>query len=118
MESQLSKFVSKDQKDWDHLPLLMMLALRSATQESTKSTPAILQLGRELRLPVDLLLSHPEEHTPAHQYNENLQKMLYKVHCYAREKLQLSFDSMKTYYDLRAKDTTFQVGDCVWFYNP
>ena len=67
---------------------------------------------------MDLLLSRPEEHTPAHQYNESLQKMLDKVHRYAREKLQLSADSMKTYYDLRAEDTTFQEGDCVWLYNP
>ena len=56
LESQLSKFVNRNQKDWNHLLPFMMMALRSAVQESTRSTPAKLQLGRELRLPVDLLL--------------------------------------------------------------
>ena len=100
----------------------MMMALRSATQESTKSTPAMLQLGRELCLPVDLLLSCPEEHLPVHSYmymyNEKLQKTLETVLEYAREKLQLSSESMKTYYDLRSDDTTFEQGDVVWLYNP
>ena len=95
-----------------------MMALRSATQESTKSTPAMLQLGRELHLPVDLLLSCPEEHLPVHSYNEKLQKTLETVHEYAREKLQLSSESMKTYYNLRSDDTTFEQGDIVWLYNP
>ena len=78
----------------------------------------MLQLGRELRLPVDLLLSRPEEHLPVHSYNEKLQKTLENVHEYAREKLQLSSELMKTYYDLRSDDTTFQQGDIVWLYNP
>ena len=78
----------------------------------------MLQLGRELRLPVDLLLSCPEEHLPVHSYNEKLQKTLETVHEYAREKLQLSSESMKTYYNLRSDDTTFEQGDIVWLYNP
>ena len=40
LESQLSKFVDRNQKDWDHLLPFMMMALRSAIQESTRSTPA------------------------------------------------------------------------------
>ena len=38
LEFQLSKFVSKSQSNWDHYLPFMMLALRSVTQESTKST--------------------------------------------------------------------------------
>ena len=35
---------------------------------------SLLQLGRELRLPVDLLLSRPEEHLPVHSYNESYKR--------------------------------------------
>ena len=96
----------------------MTMGLRSAVQESTRSTPAKLQLGRELRLPVDLLMGCPEEHTLVHEYNEQLQKTLEIVHQYARERLQLSSEQMKTYYNFRADDTTFEKGDAVWLYNP
>ena len=118
LESQLSKFVDRNQKDWDHLLPFMMMALRSAVQESTRSTPAKLQLGRELRLPVDLLLGRPEDHSVVYEYTEKLQETLEIVHQYARERLQYSSEQMKTYYDLRADDTTYEEGDAVWLYNP
>ena len=42
------------------------MALSSATHETTKCTPAMLQLGRELRLPTDILLGRPEEAVTIH----------------------------------------------------
>ena len=95
----------------------MMMALQSATQESTKSTPAMLQTVRELRLPVDLLVSCIEEHLPVHSYNEKLQKTLETVHEYARENMQLSSELMQTYYDQHSDYTTFHQGYIVWLYN-
>ena len=66
LEAQLSKFVDEHQHDWDHYVPFLMMALRSATHESTRCTPAMLQFGRELRLPDDLLLGRAEESTPTH----------------------------------------------------
>lgn len=74
------------------------MALCSATHETTKCTP-MLQLGRELRLPIDLM-SRPEEPLPVHAYNEKLQQRLEQVHHYARESLKLASDRMKSYYDV------------------
>ena len=118
LEAQLSKFVDDHQRDWDHYLPFLMLALRSATSEATKCSPAMLQFGRELRLPVDLLLSRPGESVPTHTYNEKLQQKLEQVHTFARESLRISSDYMKGYYDLRADGKTFQAGDAVWLYNP
>ena len=84
LEAQLSKFVDEHQRDWDHYVPFLMLALRSATHETTKCTPAMLQFGRELRLPVDLLLGRPEELMTTTGYNENLQQHLESVHRFAR----------------------------------
>lgn len=51
LEAQLSLFTEDHQRDWDwHLPVVMM-SLRSAAQH---------MMGRELRLPIDLLYGCPE----------------------------------------------------------
>ncbi|XP_030595635.1 uncharacterized protein K02A2.6-like, partial [Archocentrus centrarchus] len=51
LAQQLAIITSEHQRDWDtHLPLILM-AYRSAVQDSTQCTPALLMLGRELRTP-------------------------------------------------------------------
>lgn len=59
LATQLAILTSRQQRDWDqHLPLVLM-AYRSAVQESTKCTPAALMFGHELRTPVDLVFGSP-----------------------------------------------------------
>ena len=118
VEAQLSKFIDEHQRDWDHYVPFLMMALRSATHETTKCSPAMLQFGHELRLPVDLLLGRPEEAETITDYCENLQERLEQAHSYARENLRISTARMKNYYDLRADDITFKEGDAVWLHNP
>ncbi len=82
LEAQLSMFVQQHQQDWDqHIPSLM-LPYRSAVHDSTKSSPARLMLGRELKLPIDLLLSRPEEQHCATTYAQTLQKRLEHIHSF------------------------------------
>ena len=118
LEAQLSKFVDEHQRDWDHYIPFLMMALRSATHETTKCSPAMLQFGHELRLPVDLLLGRPEEAATTTNYCEILQERLEQAHSYARENLKISTARAKNYYDLRADDITFKEGDAVWLHNP
>ena len=118
LEAQLSKFVDEHHRDWDYYIPYLMMTLRSATHETTKCTPAMLQFGRELHLPIDLLLGRPEEAIPVHSYNEKLQQSLEQVHCFARENLQLASNKMKDYYDLHADSKVFEAGDAVWVHNP
>lgn len=40
------------------------------------------------------------------------------IHRFARERIDLASDKMKTRYDARAKEPHFKEGDRVWFYNP
>ncbi len=116
--AQLSIFVDQHQRDWDqHVPLLLM-AYRSAVHESTRCTPARLMFGRDLRLPVDLLYGRPEERENTTHYVEALQEKLDKVHDFARERIKLSSDRMKRYYDVRATGDQLNEGDLVWLYNP
>ena len=58
-------------------------------------------LGRELRLPLDLLLERPpqEEVDITTPHVDNLQQTLETVHKLARSNLKLSSDRSEMYYD-------------------
>ncbi|GBM52432.1 Retrovirus-related Pol polyprotein from transposon 412 [Araneus ventricosus] len=117
--NNLSLFVSRNQADWDtHLPLFL-LAYRSAEHEVTGLTPAEMLFGRTLRLPCDILFGRPSE-TPSSpiEYMKNLEARLESVHAFARERIKLASERMKTRYDSRATDHHFKEGDLVWMYNP
>jgi hypothetical protein len=46
LEAQLSKFVSENQKDWDHHLRLLMMAYRTSVHDTTGETPAMMMMGR------------------------------------------------------------------------
>ena len=54
-EHQKLKFVDYHHRDWDYYIPYLMMALHSTSRETTKCTPAMLQFGHELRLPIELL---------------------------------------------------------------
>ena len=60
LEAQLSKFVEDHRQDRDLLLPLLLMACRTAVYEGTGCTLASLMLGRDLRLPIDLLFRRPE----------------------------------------------------------
>ena len=61
IEGMMAIWTNEHQTDWDiHLPLLAM-AYRSAPHETTAETPNMMNLGREVTLPVDLMLEEPPE---------------------------------------------------------
>ena len=117
---QLAKFADYHQTDWDqHIPFLMM-AYRSAVHEATNCSPAKVLFGRDLRLPIDLLLGRPEEECPesVKQYTRDLCQRLERIHCFTREHLKLSSDRMKQRYDLLQEGQPLGVGDAVWLHDP
>ena len=118
LATQLSLFVDNHQKDLDqHVPLFLM-AYRSAVHDTTRCTPAKLMLGRDLRLPVDLIYGCPEEKQPATFYVKTLQERMERVHTFAQQHMKLASDRMKRYYDIDTQESKLKVGDPVWLYNP
>ena len=117
LEAQLAIFVNENQTDWDKD---ILMAYRSAVHDTTKCTPAELMFGRNIRLPVDLLFSHPEEEEEKStmEYVAHLQECIDKVHRYARANIRVASDRMKEYYDAKADCHAFSRGDWVWLYNP
>ena len=73
------------------------MAYSTAIHESTGCTPASLMLGRDLRLPIDLLYSRPDEEPSrsASAYSKNLEAWLEQVQEFARSHLKLVSDRIK-----------------------
>lgn len=119
----LTSYVGNDQKDWDeHVPLVMM-AYRSAVQESSGFTPNLLHIGHEVRLPVDVLFGKPVVEKEdglryESEYVVELEKKMDKVHSLARKHLTLASENMKTSYNTRLNFCSYKVGEAVWYYYP
>jgi hypothetical protein len=119
LEQHLQKVVSQNQRDWDeHIPLFL-LAYRSSVHNSTQLSPARLVFGRELRLPCDLEFGTPPGSPESvTEYNQKLDARMGAIHQFARERLRVTSDRMKSRYDRVVTGTTFDVGDRVWLFNP
>lgn len=121
LAKQLAILTAEHQRDWDmHLPLVL-LAYRSAVQDSTRCTPALLMLGRELRSPAEMAFGKPPDALgapPGPEYARRLQDRMESAHAFARDQLQKAGIRQKRNYDMRARGKDFTVGDLVWVYNP
>ena len=94
------------------------MAYRTSVHETTGQTPARLMLGRDLRLPIDLLIGCPElEHTKS-DFAAELQERLEAIYQFTRNSLQVQSDRMKEYYDQNLVGREIQVGDAVWMHDP
>uniref|UniRef100_A0A3B1IQA4 Gypsy retrotransposon integrase-like protein 1 n=1 Tax=Astyanax mexicanus TaxID=7994 RepID=A0A3B1IQA4_ASTMX len=122
LAAQLAMVSSKGQRDWDkHLPVVL-LACRSAVQETTGFTPALLMFGRELRTPVTLAFGAPPDggevakDTPT--FVSDLLSSLDLAHGLARSNQSAAGQKQKRAYDTRCFGDPLEAGARVWLYNP
>lgn len=119
LAQSLSMYVSKDQKDWDrHIPTVLF-AYRVSPSDVTGESPFFLLYGREPRLPIDTSLLTPQDVSAS--VVEHRKRIVQNIEDYqriARENIQRSQQAMKEYYDRKAKDPNFEVGDKVWVFTP
>nr|XP_055054004.1 uncharacterized protein LOC129439426 [Misgurnus anguillicaudatus] len=121
LATQLALCVSRDQRDWDLQLPLVLLATRSAVQETTGCTPALLMLGRELRTPSSLIMGQPPDAPaapPGLEYAHQLQDRLQSAHEYARRQALQAGVRQKRAYDHHCKGRDFCAGELVWVYGP
>ena len=120
IQQMLKHFVNENRDDWDdHLPYLTM-AYRSSVHESTGCTPNLLMLGRELPMPLDILVGQPEKqaYNCPIEYVEWLQYSMTTAYEYARLQLRKAAVRQKRCYDLTAKETEFSPGKFAWRWYP
>ena len=113
----LCRFLQGKQRRWDeYLPVLGM-DLQATVNRRIGFTPDMLQLGREVNMPADVILNFPQaEQLPLTQ-EEYLQKMLSRlqeVQHQAQQHLQQVQLTQKKYYDLKARSHRFSEGDLVY----
>ncbi|KAK6172537.1 hypothetical protein SNE40_016172 [Patella caerulea] len=103
------------QDEWDEYIPLLTSAYRSTPHTSTSLTPNQMMLGREVRLPQELifgLIDHKNNST--NDYVENLRSSIEETHEIARKNLKRSAVGQKRLHDLRINQKTYQVGDIVY----
>lgn len=90
LETQLAKFVSDHQRDWDHHLQLLTMAYRTSVHDTTGETPAMM-MERNLQLLVYLFIGRPDDEQPVHKsdYAQTLFNRLEKVHDNARQHLKM-----------------------------
>lgn len=94
--------------------------LTSSEHETTVCSLSELMLGRELRLPIDLLFFGPREETlpSPTEYPHRVQERMEQAHDLAKETLKIESDRQKSCYDFRVDRCLYCAGDVVWLYNP
>ena len=89
-----------------------MMAYRSSVHDSINTSPTKMTFGRELRLPIDILLGEPENDTERKvygaQYANDLRDKLNEVHEFARSRMKVASDAMERRYDIKANLKVFE----------
>ena len=94
-----------------------MMAYRSSQHEATGYAPSELMMGRQMILPVDLLMGSsgtPESSYP--EFTEQLQDRMAYTHELTREHLKVKTDRNKRAYDTRKAGEGHKLGGAVWLH--
>ena len=118
VQNMLRAFVNEYRDDWDEAIPFLLMAYRSTEQESTKCTPNLMMLGREIETPVDVQFL-PDPHSPAEvrcpvDYVDWLRDVLRRTHTIARQNLKKAATRQKRNYDQNAHARGFRVGQWVY----
>ena len=122
LNTMLGKIVCDSHRDWDECLPVVMAAYRASPHSSTGFSPNKLFLGRENRMPLDLLMGLPTEEVNAgrsiNQFVAEMQERTEAAYIVAREQLRVAAERRKTMYVFRVKMKDFSIGDWVWYYYP
>ena len=115
----IKAYLCGEQRNWDlHLGCLAG-AYRATPNESTKMTPNLLTIGREVRLPAELIFGsvgayQGQEVTSYGEYVDTLRSRMQDAHEIARRHLDSAAKRSKEIYDSKIAVNKYNVGDFVW----
>jgi len=114
IRAMLASYIGSRHNNWDlHLPAVS-LALRTAISDTTGYSPAMLNLGRDLKLPFDRHLEDEvNEFSSRSDFKSELIEKLISVYARARSSIEKAQKQQKHHYDKRHKRIQFQQGDLV-----
>ena len=112
---KMMAIATEQRKDWDECLPYIGMAYRATPQESTGFSPNFLMFGRELAMPVDIMIPLPEDSNEDQaQYAAKLRERLEYAYELARNTLRRTVERQKRLYNERVFGTPIQRGDIVW----
>ena len=115
----IKAYLGGEQGDWDlHLGCLAG-AYRATPHESTSLTPNLLTMGREVRLPAELIFGSSTtmdgvEITSYGDYVDMLRSRMQHAHEIARKHIGSAVKRNKQIYDSKVSLNKYEVGDLAW----
>ena len=114
----IKAYLCGEQEEWDlHLGCLAG-AYRATPNESTGMTPNLLTMGREVRLPAELVFgstnTSDEKITSYGDYVDSLRTRMQHAHEIARKHMSTAAKRSKELYDAKVAFHRYSVGDVVW----
>ena len=112
-------YLAGEQRDWDLHFGCLAGAYRATPNESTKMTPNLLTMGREVRLPCELIFGSTngydgEDITTYGDYVDILRARMQHAHEVARKYMSAAAKRSKELYDSKVVFHRYKVGDIVW----
>ncbi|OXA42471.1 Transposon Ty3-G Gag-Pol polyprotein [Folsomia candida] len=115
LRAMLSAYTHSKHSKWDEFLPETALALRTAVHSSTGFSPALLNLGREPKLPLDYAVNpvHSDGFDSRIDYSTKLIDRLASLYSQAKLNIEKSCEEQKRHYDKRHKNITFKPNDLV-----
>ena len=113
----IRSYLKGQQREWDKYPDCLAAAYRSSVHETTGFTPNMLMLGREVKMPSDVMfsdVSDSQEPESFGSYVENIRDKMRKAHQVAQEHLKVKAKRQKDNYDAKSSFNHYCVGDMVF----
>jgi transposase InsO family protein len=116
MIRMIRAYIRGEQRNWDlHLGCLAA-AYRATSNESTGFTPNKLMLGREVRLPGEVVFGSKDQPLSTHgEYVDSLRTRMQKAHELARKHQESSTKRQKDAFDGKTLLNKYRPGDLVWY---
>ena len=101
--------------EWDKNIHFITAAYRATPEDSTGFTPNVLMLGRETRLPVDLVLGNTTSGvlTNYGEYVQDVRQHLIRAHYVARKLLWQAAQHQREIYDIMTSQHYYHEGQLV-----
>ena len=115
---RMIKSYLENETEWDLNVGCLSAAYRSSVHESTQFTPNMMMFGREVRMPVNLMLGDPpyEQHSEV-EYVQKIKENIQKAHCLARKYLKQSRRRQCESHDVKISLNNYPPGGVVWCIN-
>ena len=118
----IKAYLCGEQTDWDMNLGCLAGAYRATPNEATKLTPNLLTIGREVRLPSELVFGstttcYGQEITSYGDYVDFLRSRMQHAHEVARKHLDQAARRSKEIYDAKLAFHQYKEGDAVWYLN-